>query len=141
MKYSINSVSNRRRKKRTHYSGMFFVGIAFLAFIVIGLTVSLSIRACSHHKNYAQEVIQHTEPSKVSVNTNNENIPEVSLPYEMLDSVIRICVPRPWRAYQAGGKITGYRFFHYLEDSVKRHIYDMDNITVTQKNAYLSVLQ
>ena len=95
MTYSIAPFPNRHRKKRTHYSGVFIVGMAFLAFIVIGLTVSLSIRACSHHKNYAQEEFQSAKPNKLPVDTKYEDIPEVSLPYEMPDSVIRICMPRP----------------------------------------------
>lgn len=95
MRYSTSPIPNRHRKKRERYSGVFIVGMAFLAFIVIGLTVSLSIRACSYHKNYTQEEIQYAEPSKVPVDTNSENNPEVNLPYEMPDSVIRICMPRP----------------------------------------------
>lgn len=95
MKYSTNPIPNRHRKKRTHYSGVFIVGMAFLAFIVIGITVSLSIRACSHHKNYVQEEFQSAKPNKIPVDTKYEDIPEVSLPYEMPDSVIRICMPRP----------------------------------------------
>ncbi len=95
MTYSIAPFPNRHRKKRTHYSGVFIVGMAFLAFIVIGLTVSLSIRACSHHKNYAQEEFQSAKPNKLPVDTKYEDIPEVSQPYEMPDSVIRICMPRP----------------------------------------------
>ena len=59
MSYSIDPISNRHRKKRAHYSGVFIVSMAFLAFIVIGFTVSLSIRACSHQKSYAQEKIQY----------------------------------------------------------------------------------
>lgn len=91
----MSPIPNRERKKREHYSSVFVVIMAFLAFIVIGLTVSLSIRACSHHKNHTQEVIQYAEPSKVPVDTKNENVPEVSLPYEMPDSIIRTCMPRP----------------------------------------------
>ena len=34
--------NNRHRKKRAHYSSVFFLGIAFLAFIVISLSVSLT---------------------------------------------------------------------------------------------------
>ena len=95
MKYSTNPILNRHRKKRTHYNGVFIVGMAFLAFIVIGLTVSLSIRACSHHKNYTQNVIQQAELSKVTIDKKNEDIPEVNHLYVMPDSVIKICMPRP----------------------------------------------
>ena len=95
MSYSINPIPNRHRKKRTHYSDVFIVSMAFLAFIVIGLTVSLSIRACSHHKNYAQEEVRNAETSTEPVDAKYENTPEVSFPYEMPDSVVKICMPRP----------------------------------------------
>lgn len=95
MSYSIDPIPNRHRKKRTHYGGVFIVSMAFLAFIVIGLTVSLSIRACSHHKNYAQEKLQFAEPSLEPVETRHEKIAEVRLPYEVPDSVVRICMPTP----------------------------------------------
>ena len=95
MSYSIDPISMRHRKKKAHYSGVFIVSMAFLAFIVIGLTVSLSIRACSHHKSYAQEEIQYTEPSTEPVEARHEEATEVSILYEMPDSVVRICMPRP----------------------------------------------
>ena len=95
MTYSIDPIPNRRRKKRTHYSGVFIISMAFLAFIVIGLTVSLSIRACSRHHNHSQEENRHKELNTEPVGEKYEIIPEVSLPYEMPDSVVRICMPRP----------------------------------------------
>ena len=95
MSYSIDPISNRHRKKKTHYSGVFIVSMAFLAFIVIGLTVSLSIRACSHYKKYSQEEIQYTEPSTEPVGAKYEEATEVSIPYEMPDSVVKICMLRP----------------------------------------------
>ena len=95
MSYSIDPFPNRHRKNRAHYSGVFILSMAFLAFIVIGLTVSLSIRACSHHKSYAQEEIQYSEPSTESVETKHEEATEVGTPFEMPDSVVRICMPRP----------------------------------------------
>ena len=95
MSYSIDPIPNRHRKKRTHYSGVFIVSMAFLAFIVIGLTVSLSIRACSHHKKYSQEKIQYAEPSTEPVEAKHEEATEVRIPYEMPDSVVRICIPKP----------------------------------------------
>lgn len=95
MLYHLTPTSNRQRKKRTHYSGVFIVCMAFLAFIVIGLTVSLSIRACSHHKNYTQEEIQYTEPKTETVEAKYEEAIEVSIPYEMPDSVVKICIPKP----------------------------------------------
>lgn len=95
MTYSIDPIPKRHRKKRTHYSGVFIVGIAFLAFLVTGLTVSLSIRACSHHKNYAQNKTQYTEPSTEPVEAKDEEAIGVSMPHEMSDSVVRICMPKP----------------------------------------------
>ena len=91
----MDPIPNRHRKKRTHYSGVFIVGIAFLAFIVIGLTVSISIRACSHQKSYTQEEIRYAEQRTEPANTKHEEISEVSLPYEMPDSIVRICMPSP----------------------------------------------
>ncbi len=88
-------INNRHRKKRTHYSGLFIVGMAFLAFIVIGLTVSISIRACSHKKNHVQEKTQYTEPKTEPVNARYEETSEVSLPYEMPESDVRICMLSP----------------------------------------------
>lgn len=95
MSYSIDPIPNRYKRKRTHYSGVFIVSMAFLAFIVIGFTVSLSIRACSHHKKYTQEEIKYAEPSTEPVEAKYEEAIEVSIPYEMPDSVVRICMPRP----------------------------------------------
>ena len=95
MSYSIDPIHNRHRKKKTHYSGVFIVSMAFLAFILIGLTVSLSIRACSHHKKYSQEEIQYGEPSTEPVEEKYEDAIEVSIPYEMPDSVVRICMLKP----------------------------------------------
>ena len=50
---SLNSYpgNKRSKRKRAYYSGVFIIGMAFLAFIVIGLTISISIRACTHHQN------------------------------------------------------------------------------------------
>ena len=95
MSYSIDPIPNRHKKKKTHYSGVFIVSMAFLAFIVIGLTVSLSIRACSNHKDYAQEGVRYAEPNFEPVDTKHEEASEVSLPYEIPDSVVRICMPKP----------------------------------------------
>lgn len=95
MPYRLDPLSKNHRKKRTHYSGVFIISMAFLAFVVIGLTVSLSIRACSHHKSYAQEETRYSEPSLESVEAKYEETSEVSLPYEMPDSIVRICMPRP----------------------------------------------
>ena len=39
---------SRRRKKKKSKGGFFYIGMAFLAFVVVGLTVFLSVRTCSH---------------------------------------------------------------------------------------------
>lgn len=95
MSYGIDPIPNRHKKKRIHYSGVFIVSMAFLAFIVIGLTVSLSIRACSYHKSNIQEEVLYSEPNIEVEDTKKEDISKISLPYEMPDSIIRICMPRP----------------------------------------------
>ena len=88
--------NNRHRKKRAHYSSVFFLGIAFLAFIVISLSVSLTIRACSCHQEFTQE----DNPRKIELDFESEDIGSVrgahtNVSYEMPDSVARICFPRP----------------------------------------------
>lgn len=95
MSYSINPIPTRHRKKRTHYSGVFIVSIAFLVFIVIGLTVSLSLRACSHHKKNVQEKTHYVEPRTEPVEAKFEKATEEIIPYEMPDSVVKICMLRP----------------------------------------------
>lgn len=95
MTYITNPTSNRKKKKRAQYSSVFIFGMAFIAFLVIGLTVSFSIRACSHHNNYTQEEVRYLEPSKEPTDTKYEENPDISHPYEMLDSVVRICIPAP----------------------------------------------
>ena len=95
MSYSIDPIPNRHRKKRTHYSGVFIISMAFIAFIVIGLTVSLSIRACSQNKSYAREGVRYTDPSLAPDEKKYEEPTTVSVHYKMPDSVVRICMPRP----------------------------------------------
>lgn len=95
MSYSTDPSPNRQRKKNTHLGGVFIVSMAFLAFIVIGLTVSLSIRACSHQKIYSQEVIQYTGHNSKPVGVDDEEAIEESVPYEMPDDVVRVCMPGP----------------------------------------------
>ena len=95
MKYNINPNPNKNRKKRTHYSSVFIVSMAFFAFIVIGFAVSLSIRACSSHRNYVQDVVQAVETSTESVEIDEFEEPEIIHSYEMSDSVVGICLPSP----------------------------------------------
>lgn len=94
MTYNVDPISNRKRKKRTHYSSVFIVSMAFLAFIIIGLSVSISLRACSHHKNYSQREIQNAEPSTERVEEYYDETSDVKA-YEMSDSVVRICMSSP----------------------------------------------
>lgn len=95
MSYRINPIPNRHRKKRAHYSGVFIVCLAFLAFIVIGFIVSHSIRACSHRKNFNQKEIQYTESNSEPVEAKCKETPKKNIPIEMPDSVVRICMPKP----------------------------------------------
>ena len=94
MTYNVDPISNRKRKKRTHYSSVFIVSMAFLAFIIIGLSVSISLRACSHHKNYSQREIQNAEPSTERVEEYYDETSDVKAS-EMSDSVVRICMSSP----------------------------------------------
>ena len=141
MSYSIDPIPNRHRKKRTHYSGVFIVSMAFLAFIVIGLTVSLSIRACSHHKNYSQEEIKYAEPSTDIVEAKHEEVTETSVPYEMPDSVVRICIPKPLEgiseqiirkasyivSYNKDTKIPNWVAWHLTADHTDGYVKRMSN--------------
>lgn len=95
MSYGIDPIPNRRRKKRTHYSGLFIVCMAFLAFIVIGLSISISIRAYSNYKNHAQTEIQYAEPDTNPIEEKYEKTTELIIPYRMSDSIVRICMPKP----------------------------------------------
>lgn len=36
------------RKKRSHHSEVYVIGMALLAFIVVGLAISFTIRSCTH---------------------------------------------------------------------------------------------
>ena len=101
---SLNSYpgNKRSKRKRAYYSGAFIIGMAFLAFIVIGLTISISIRACTHHQN---NTIIEEKQYDVQEDSNNameekedldkEEPQVVSTQYSMPDSIIRICMPKP----------------------------------------------
>lgn len=93
-------ITNRHRKKRSHHGGLFYVGIAFIAFIVIGLTISLTIRACVHHKEYRIEdpkydEAQYDEAASNDVDTKPNEVSNANANYVMPDSIIRICTPSP----------------------------------------------
>lgn len=93
MSYIKDPIQKNYRKKRTHYSGVFILCMAFLAFILIGFTVSLSIRACLHHKSYYHEEIKYTEPITYPVEAKHGKASNLSLSYEMSDSVVKLCMP------------------------------------------------
>ena len=93
--------NKRRRKRRTHYSGVFIICMAFLAFIVIGLTISISIRACTHHQKTTKIEEKFYDVQEASTNTIEEGGLDIEEPqvvpthYSMPDSIIRICMPKP----------------------------------------------
>lgn len=104
MAYNIPPIPNRNRKKHTHHSGLFLVSIAVLAFVVVGLAISLTIRACARHQktyinNRLSEAPIINEMAKVDEKTAVEPEPETtqdtSTPYIMPDSIIFICMPKP----------------------------------------------
>lgn len=85
-------------KRRTNYNGLLFIGIAFLAFIVIGLTISSSIRACAHHKRKTTERILLNEAKNINIDRELEQpleSQEINTQYVMPDSIILICMPKP----------------------------------------------
>lgn len=90
-----DSIRNRHRKKKTRPGGVFFLGIAFLAFVVIGLSVSLTLRACSHQKGYTQ-VGEHqyagVEYKREDIGISEKT--QIDNSCEMPDSVALICVPQ-----------------------------------------------
>lgn len=74
------------------------MGIAFLAFIVVGLTISVTIRACIHCSGQSVSEVQYSTLYSNSANTDireHESVPESNSPYIMSDDVIRICTPKP----------------------------------------------
>lgn len=95
--YGIDSdpFINRRRKKKSHHGGLFYVGIAFSAFIVVGLTISLSIRACTHHKEYYIEEPKYEESADNNSDSELNESPGVNTHYVMPDSIIKLCTPKP----------------------------------------------
>lgn len=88
-------ITKRHRKKRSHHSGVLIIGIAFLAFIVVGLTISISIRACTHNKNNPVEKIHYDVESTTSLETEIKESSDINSCYVMPDSVIRVCTPKP----------------------------------------------
>ena len=95
MSYNINPRPNRKRKKRAHYSSVFIISRAFLFFVVIGLIVSLSIRACTHHNKSVHEKTSYHKDGSNYINIEPDEVTDVSSSFVMPDSVIRICMPAP----------------------------------------------
>jgi endonuclease G len=75
--------------------------MAFIAFILIGLTISISIRACTHHKSTIIEEKTFDAPESSDIAIEEKEDYEIGEPqvvpvqYSMSDSVIRICMPKP----------------------------------------------
>lgn len=93
-----NPLINRRRRKNTRYSGAFLVGVAFLAFIVIGLTISIVIRACTHRGGNSVSEVQYSTPYSGRDNTDiqeHESNSKSISSYIIPDDVISICTPKP----------------------------------------------
>ena len=91
----IDPFFKRHRKKKAHYSSVFIIGLAFLAFIVIGLTVSISIRACTYSNEYVQERPHYHKRSSNSSNFALKESRDISSDYAVSDSILRICTPKP----------------------------------------------
>ena len=105
----IDPISNRHKKKKTRHGGVFFLVIAFFSFIAIGLSVSLAIRACSHHSEHTQAYkSQDTEDVFESGSEEAKVETAAKTPYEMPDSVIRMCMPKPLNASEQIIRKTSY---------------------------------
>ncbi len=94
--------NKRPKRRKAHYSSVFIIGMAFIAFIVIGLTISISIRACAHHQKNTKNEKKTYDVQEASNNAIEEEEyldiegPEiVSTQYSMPDSIIKICMPKP----------------------------------------------
>lgn len=88
--------TRRRRKPKTHYSGVSLITIAFLAFIVIGCIISFSIRACNHHSDSSVIDRQLGEYLNDKIGAEDDDLsPEVGNDYVMPDSIIQICMAKP----------------------------------------------
>lgn len=85
---------NRRKKKKNSNSAFFYIGLGFLAFIVIGLTVSVTIRACTHRAERPIEATKSdTNPQTALPIRDIEPVGEETAEYSMSDSIIQICMP------------------------------------------------
>lgn len=85
---------NRHKKRKNTHSGLLYIGLAFLAFIVIGLTVSVTIRACAHRVERPIGITDYeVEPQTRIPVQDITSVEDVPVTYTMPDSVIRICMP------------------------------------------------
>lgn len=80
-------------KRKSHYSEVFILGIAFIAFIVIGLTVSLTLRACTRHNEIAfdEKEFEISNSSDIGFPVEEQNINST---YTMPDSIVKICMSK-----------------------------------------------
>ena len=90
----VQGFRTNKRKRRSHYSGVFFIGIAFLAFFIVGIAVSFSIRAYSRHKDYPKENKQYNTPEKTNSDIEKNEQPQETVAQDfMSDSIAQICIP------------------------------------------------
>ena len=80
-------------KRKSHYSELFFVGIAFIAFVIIGLTISLTIRACTRHNKIPLEdgELGTSNTSKIDFPVESHTM---NHSYSMPDSIINMCMQK-----------------------------------------------
>lgn len=84
--------STKRRKNRKPYNDLFIIGVATLSFILVGLTITLSIRACIYHnKQHIEERHLNDSQSIIEPEVTQKTVSQ----YEMPDSIIWISMPRP----------------------------------------------
>lgn len=81
-------------RRKSQSNGLYIYGIAFLAFVLGGLTISLSIRACSHSKESNKEFTKY-DNSKSDTDIESENEINYTPSYTMPDSIALICMPKP----------------------------------------------
>lgn len=86
--------SRRRHNKGRHYNEVIIIGIAIFLFILVGLTISISIRACTHHNESYNDNINYDESAYNKELVSMEE-PNVSSDYTMPDSIVSICMPKP----------------------------------------------
>lgn len=80
-------------RKRSHHSGVFIIGIAFLLFLVVGITISLSIRACARHK--VTSSIEESKPISISKDSDDEpeEATKSNSQYAMSDTIAWFLMP------------------------------------------------